>query len=71
MRSYRKILFIAIFFAGFAGTIKAQYLDLDILKSINPRHPGSDYWKATSASVYYFAAGASVGTLAAGYISKD
>jgi membrane-associated phospholipid phosphatase len=43
-----------------------QNWDVDILKSINPVHPTSIYWKSTSASAFYFSGLASIGTLAYG-----
>ena len=50
---------------------EAQNLDIDILKSINPRNPDSKYWSATSSSAYWLSGGVAVGTLAYGFIKKD
>jgi membrane-associated phospholipid phosphatase len=49
----------------------AQNIDIDILKSINPNNPNSQYWVQTSASAYWLPAAYSFGTLAYGMISKD
>jgi membrane-associated phospholipid phosphatase len=50
---------------------KAQNIDLDILKSINPRYPDSQYWIQTSGSAYWVPAAACVGMLAYGLIKND
>jgi membrane-associated phospholipid phosphatase len=49
----------------------AQNLDVDILKSINPRYPTSQYWRGTSNSAYYVAGAASFGTLIYGFTSNN
>lgn len=64
-------LFFVAFFSLSPVTGQAQNIDLDILKSINPKSPSSDYWKVTSSSAYWFSGGVSLGTLATGYIKKD
>lgn len=49
----------------------AQNPDIDILKSINPQHPTSLYWRNTSNSVYYVAGAATFGTLIYGFVTDD
>ena len=53
------------------GRSIAQNLDVDILKSINPRYPTSQYWRGTSNSAYYVAGAASFGTLIYGFASNN
>lgn len=68
----KQIILLLVAFSGLtSNTVYAQNIDLDILKSINPKSPGSDYWKTTSDATYYIAGGVSLGTLATGYIKKD
>ncbi|WPU91381.1 phosphatase PAP2 family protein [Mucilaginibacter sabulilitoris] len=62
--------FIIFAFTGYKCTT-AQNLDVDILKSINPRHPTSLYWRNTSNSAYYAIGAASFGTLIYGLASND
>ena len=64
------VCFIIFAFTGYKCTI-AQNLDVDILKSINPRHPTSLYWRNTSNSAYYAIGAASFGTLIYGLASND
>ena len=71
MQFYYRIIFRLVLLISFVPGVKAQYVDLDILKSINPQHPSSQYWKATSSSVFYISAGASFGVLATGFITKN
>jgi membrane-associated phospholipid phosphatase len=49
----------------------AQNIDIDILKSINPRYPTSQYWIQTSSSAYWVPATFVVGSLAYGFIAHD
>ncbi|MGN8068454.1 phosphatase PAP2 family protein [Mucilaginibacter sp. SG564] len=53
------------------GRSLAQNLDVNILKSINPRYPTSQYWRGTSNSAYYVAGAASFGTLIYGLASDN
>jgi membrane-associated phospholipid phosphatase len=64
----RVILFF--FLLGSAGAA-AQNIDIDILKSINPRYPDAQVWRSTSGTVDWMAAGITAGTLAWGYIGKN
>ena len=65
------LLFLALFvFIGHKHSF-AQNLDVDILKSINPRYPTSHYWRGTSNSAYYVAGAATVGTLIYGLASDN
>jgi membrane-associated phospholipid phosphatase len=68
-RRYVVILFALV--CLLSTNAKAQNVDIDILKSINPRNPTSGYWSATSSSVYWVSGGAVVGTLAYGFIKND
>lgn len=64
----KKILVLLVFQLSFAGSFSyAQNLDVDILKSINPGHPNSLYWRNTSASAYYLPGVAAFGTLIYGF----
>ena len=67
----RKQLFSITLLALFYLCANAQNWDIDLAKDINPTHPGSGYWKFTSASTYLFSAGVPVGVLAAGFITGD
>lgn len=66
MRKYTAILLLTL-----PLLINAQHIDIDILKSINPRNPSSAYWNVTSSSAYFVPAGAVAGTLVYGLIKKD
>jgi membrane-associated phospholipid phosphatase len=57
----------------FLGSVKSygQNWDIDILKSINPRYPTSEYWRSTSASAFYFSGVASIGTLIYGFANNN
>jgi membrane-associated phospholipid phosphatase len=67
----KTIVLPAIFACLTFGNIFAQNIDLDILKSINPKDPNSQFWKTNSSSAYWIPAGISVGTLVTGFIKKD
>jgi membrane-associated phospholipid phosphatase len=68
-KKFLLVYFIVFVFTG--SHCFAQNLDVDILKSINPRHPTSLYWRNTSNSAYYAAGAASFGTLIYGFVSND
>ena len=69
---YKKIVFfLLVFICLLSYQIQAQNLDIDILKSINPRNPNSTYWSVTSSSAYWLSGGVAFGTLAYGLIKKD
>ncbi|MBB6125968.1 phosphatase PAP2 family protein [Mucilaginibacter lappiensis] len=65
------LFFIWLFVFINPGRSLAQNLDVDILKSINPRYPTSLYWRNTSNSAYYVAGAASFGTLIYGLASNN
>ncbi|NHA02763.1 phosphatase PAP2 family protein [Mucilaginibacter sp. HC2] len=65
------LFFIWLFVFINPGHSLAQNLDVDILKSINPRYPTSLYWRNTSNSAYYVAGAASFGTLIYGFASNN
>jgi membrane-associated phospholipid phosphatase len=69
----KKILLLSILLFVFINTRHslAQNLDVNILKSINPRYPTSQYWRGTSNSAYYAAGAASFGTLIYGFASNN
>jgi membrane-associated phospholipid phosphatase len=69
----RKFFVILLVLFAFIGSelSTAQNLDVDILKSINPRHPTSLYWSNTSNSAYYAAGAATFGTLIYSFVSND
>jgi membrane-associated phospholipid phosphatase len=65
----QKILLMVIFF-----TVKissAQNIDINILKSINPRSPDASVWKNASNSVYWVSCAATFGSIAYGYIFRN
>jgi membrane-associated phospholipid phosphatase len=66
MRKYVVILLLIL-----PVLVNAQHIDIDILKSINPRNPSSAYWNVTSSSAYFVPAGAVAGTLVYGLIKKN
>lgn len=49
----------------------AQNWEIKLLENINPTTPNSEYWKATSASIYPLAIVAPTTMLAIGYLKKD
>ena len=61
-------MFVSFLFSLHAG---AQNIDIDILKSINPRHPNSDVWRISSGSVDWLSAGIPLGVLVYGLIDKN
>ena len=65
------LLLIAIPVFLFVQKAGAQNIDIDILKSINPTNPNSQYWIQTSSSAYWVPFAYSVGTLGYGIIKKD
>src|SRR4051812_10708186 len=69
MTGIKKIIMIISLFC--AGNMRSQNMDLDILKAINPQHPDSRVWLATSGSVDWVAGAITVGSLGYGYIRKD
>lgn len=52
-------------------SLHAQNIDIDILKSINPSRPNSDFWKATGHSAYFLPVGLAAGEIGYGIISKN
>jgi membrane-associated phospholipid phosphatase len=68
----RRYLFSVILFLVLSPEIVvAQNLDVNILKSINPMYPDSQYWIQTSSSVYWLPGIIAIGSLGYGYMSKD
>ncbi len=65
------LLFICAAITLFSFPATAQNVDINILKSINPRHPNSDFWGVTSSSAYWLSGGISFGTLVYGLVEKD
>ncbi len=63
-------IFITLVSFGCYRPCFAQNVDVDILKSINPEHPTSLYWRYTSNSAYY-AAGLPFATMLYGFIEND
>ena len=67
---YKKLALIIIApFIYFAAS--AQSLDVDILKSINPAKPNSQFWINTSSSAYPVTIGIQGGLLAYDYFRSD
>jgi membrane-associated phospholipid phosphatase len=65
-------IFLFIFFAAAnVSGLKAQNLDVDILKGFNPRNPNSHFWVQTSNSAYWVPGIVSFGSLAYGLLEKD
>ncbi|MEO5684629.1 MAG: phosphatase PAP2 family protein [Chitinophagaceae bacterium] len=69
MKCYKRIFLLMIVLV--AVKAPAQNLDLDILKSINPRYPDARVWRSASGTVDWMAAGITAGTLAYGYIGNN
>jgi membrane-associated phospholipid phosphatase len=69
MKVLKKTLLV-IFLFTVKGSI-AQNIDIEILKSINPRYPDAAVWKAASGTIDWAAGGITIGTLAYGFIKKD
>lgn len=67
---YRWMVMIAVAL-GCCRPVFAQNIDVDILNSINPENPNSQYWRQTSNSVYWVGAALPAGTLIYGLISGD
>ena len=55
----------------FASTASSQNIDINLLKSVNPEHPNSAFWRTTSDSYRWVNGGASFGTLAIALIKND
>jgi membrane-associated phospholipid phosphatase len=55
----------------FGTPLPAQNVDVNMLKSINPQNPGSDFWKGATNSYVIVAGTASLGTLAYSLIKDD
>lgn len=73
MLNKRKLCWVFFMLFAFTGykSVFSQNLDIDILKSINPEHPNSLYWRNTSNSAYYAAGAATFGSLAVGLFSGN
>lgn len=65
------LLFIISIWLWLPFSVHAQNWDINILKSINPQHPNSLYWKQTSASAFYVTGAAGVGQLIYGIANDD
>jgi membrane-associated phospholipid phosphatase len=65
------ILLFATFCIVISTNIKAQNIDLDLLKKINPNNQNSDVWKGVTNSVYPIAAAAPTAILAYRFLKKD
>ncbi|RYD92429.1 MAG: phosphatase PAP2 family protein, partial [Sphingobacteriales bacterium] len=63
------VIVTAVFYCD--KPVIAQNLDVNILKSINPQNPNSQYWINTSNSVYWVGAAVPAGTLIYGLINDD
>jgi membrane-associated phospholipid phosphatase len=73
MIAFNRHLILLLSFSAFANIsgLKAQTLDADILKGINPRSPNAQYWVKTSSSAYWVPGIVSFGSLAYGIFEKD
>lgn len=66
-----KKLTLALLFSCSLLSLYAQNIDIDLLKSINPSSPGSDFWKVTGQSAYFLPVGVVGGTVGYGILSKN
>jgi membrane-associated phospholipid phosphatase len=62
---------LVLLFSCFLISLQAQNIDINILKSINPSSPGSDFWKVAGQSGYFLPVGIAAGTVGYGIISKN
>jgi membrane-associated phospholipid phosphatase len=69
MKGFKKMLLVIFLFTIQCSI--AQNIDIDILKSINPRYPDAAVWKAASGTIDWTAGSITIGTLAYGFIKKD
>jgi len=69
LKRFLLFLFAALYF--FVLKVNAQNVDVDILKSINPRYPTSKVWEAVSGSGYWLTAAVPVGQITYGLLAKD
>jgi membrane-associated phospholipid phosphatase len=70
MRHLRTLLLICCLHC-FLPHARSQNFDIDFLRSANPEHPNSAFWKATSSSAQYLSAGITLGSLAYALIEHD
>lgn len=66
-----KLLYVALLNILVSTTGFAQNWNVNLLKSINPTHPDSKYWKNTSKSAFWLPGIASVGGLIYGIAAND
>lgn len=66
-----KTSFIFVFLLLLAAAAEAQNWDIDLAKDINPRHPGSNYWKGATNSAYFISAGIPVTLFAAALVTQN
>ena len=64
------LLLPTLLFAA-AGHVRAQNMDVDILKSINASGEFSGYWKTTTNSIFKVSAAVPLGVMIAGGLSGD
>ncbi|MEP7109719.1 MAG: phosphatase PAP2 family protein [Ferruginibacter sp.] len=55
----------------FGPAVRSQNIDIDLLRSVNPRYPDAGFWKAASGSHIIVSSTASLGSLAYALIKKD
>ncbi|RYY15614.1 MAG: phosphatase PAP2 family protein [Chitinophagaceae bacterium] len=66
-----KKLTLAIWLSVSFASLTAQNIDIDLLKSINPSSPGSDFWQVTGHSAYYLPVSIAAGSVGYGLLSKN
>lgn len=65
------IIFYCVLFQSVSTGLHAQNVDIDILRSLNPKNPHAYYWKAVSNSYLVVSGAATFGTLGYALINKD
>ncbi|MDO9373978.1 MAG: phosphatase PAP2 family protein [Ferruginibacter sp.] len=65
------IVFYCVLFQSVSISLFSQNVDIDILRSLNPKNPHAVYWKAASSSYLLVSGTATFGTLAYALIKKD
>jgi membrane-associated phospholipid phosphatase len=71
MITFNRYIILFVLASANVSGLKAQNLDVNILKDINPGKPTSQFWVQTSNSAYWAPGIVSFGSLAYGLIEKD
>lgn len=65
------LLFIVCLLQLCSSATHGQNFDIDWLRSANPEHPGSDFWRAISNTTQIVSASITLGSLVYGYAKND